>query len=74
MPDGFDRSKFSGSSQYTLTGEQETLCIPVGTVVTTALGVETDFAALKSGDIIKCSVAKDSDGQDVITAVWVVEQ
>ena len=81
MPEGFDKSKFgssrtksSGSSSYTLTGEQEALRIAVGTKVTTALGVETDFEVLKSGDLIKCTVEKDSDGNDVITAVWILEE
>jgi hypothetical protein len=90
MPDGFDPEKFSGeksksfsrskgressgSSKYTLTGEQEELRIPVGTTVTTSLGVKTDFDALSAGDIIKCSVEKDSDGNDVVTEVWIMEQ
>ena len=79
MPEGFDRSKFGGrsksgsSSRYTLTGEQEELRIAVGTTVTTALGVETDFDVLKAGDLVKCTVEKDSDGNDVITAVWIME-
>lgn len=76
-PQGFSRSKGreeSGSSTYTLTGEQEELRIPVGTTVTTTLGVKTDFDALSVGDIIKCSVEKDSDGNDVITEVWIMEQ
>ncbi len=81
MPEGFDKSKFggsksnrSGSSSYTLTGEQEELRIAVGTTVTTALGVETDFEVLKSGNLIKCTVEKDSDGNDVITAIWIMEE
>jgi hypothetical protein len=82
MPEGFDPEKFGGkrpggsrsSSRYALTGEQQELRIPVGTTVTTALGVETDFEALSTGDIIKCSIAKDSSGQDVVTAVWIMEK
>ena len=81
MPEGFSRSGGSGksgrsskNSKYTLTGEQEELRIPVGTTVTTSLGVKTDFDALKAGDIIKCSVEKDSEGNDVVTEVWVMEQ
>ncbi|MBP5582298.1 MAG: hypothetical protein J6X85_11045 [Ruminococcus sp.] len=74
---GFSRSKgreSSGSSKYTLTGEQEELRLPVGTTVTTSLGVKTDFDAFSAGDIIKCSVEKDSDGNDVVTEVWIMEQ
>lgn len=90
MPDGFDPEKFSGekqksgsrsksregsgSSTYTLTGEQEELRIPVGTTVTTSLGVKTDFDALSAGDIIKCSIEKGSDGKEVVTEVWIMEQ
>ena len=78
-PEGFDKSAFGSSrssrnSKYTLTGEQEELRISVGTTVTTALGVETDFEVLKSGDMIKCTVEKDSDGNSVITAVWILEE
>ena len=89
MPEGFSRSgggeksksfsrskgrEVSGSSKYTLTGEEEALRIPVGTTVTTSLGVKTDFDALSAGDIIKCSVEKDSSGNDVVTEVWIMEQ
>ncbi|MCR5306352.1 MAG: hypothetical protein K6E36_07650 [Oscillospiraceae bacterium] len=77
MPEGFDASEFSkrrsGSSKYTLTGEQEELRIPVGTSVTTAAGVETDFEALKPSDYIKCSIETDSDGQTVVTSVQIME-
>lgn len=61
------------NSKYTLTGEQEEVRIPVGTDVTTSDGVKTDFDALKAGNIIKCSVEKDSDGKDVVKEVWIVE-
>ena len=72
-----DASKSShrraGISKYTLTGEQEELRIPVGTTVTTAAGVETDFDVLKPGDYIRCTVETDSDGQTVITSVQIME-
>ena len=80
MPEDFTRSengnksdRGSKNSNYTLTGEQEELRIPVGTEVTTLSGVKTDFEAIEKGNIIKCSVEKDSDGKDVVTEVWVVE-
>ena len=85
-PSGSDRSngnkksdskrsdKSSSSSKYSLTGETEELRIPVGTTVTTSLGVKTDFDALSAGDIIKCSIEKNSDGEDIITEVWIMEQ
>ncbi|MBR6044481.1 MAG: hypothetical protein IKP47_02480 [Ruminococcus sp.] len=62
------------SGSYTLTGEQKELRIPVGVTVTTSSGVKTGFDALKSGDIIKVKTEKDSDGNEVVTEVWIMEQ
>ncbi|WP_298530004.1 hypothetical protein [uncultured Ruminococcus sp.] len=80
MPEGFSRpengekpERGGNNSKYTLTGEQEEVRIPVGTDVTTSDGVKTDFDALKAGNIIKCSVEKDSDGKDLVKEVWIVE-
>lgn len=67
----FNGNKNFGSSEYTLTGEEEDIRIPVGTKVTTKLGVETNFDALKSGDMIKCSV-EEQDGTQVVTEIWIV--
>ena len=68
------RSFGKQNSRYTLTGEQQELRIPVGVTVTTALGVKTDFDVLSAGDIIKCSIEKDSDSNTVVTEVWILEQ
>ncbi len=78
MPEGgFDRGNSkapqSNVKGYTLTGEEQQIRIPVGATVTTALGVETDFDVLKTGDMIKYTTKKDDDGNEVITAVWIVE-
>ena len=80
MPEGFSGSgsgnkagRISNNSSYTLTGEQEEVRIPVGTDVTTLNGVKTDFEVLEKGSVIKCSCEKDSDGNNVITEVWIVE-
>ena len=87
MPEGFDpenmpeggfnredmKNPQSSVKGYTLTGEEQKVRIPVGTTVTTALGVETDFDVLKTGDMIKYTTKKASDGNKVITAVWIVE-
>ena len=67
------RSSGKQNSRYTLTGEQEELRIPVGVTVITSLGVKTDFDALSAGDMIKCSIEKNSDGSDVVTEVWILE-
>lgn len=78
MPEGgFDRGNSkapqSNVKGYTLTGEEQQIRIPVGAIVTTALGVKTDFDVLKTGDMIKYTTKKDDDGNEVITAVWIVE-
>lgn len=78
MPEGgFDRGNSkapqSNVKGYTFTGEEQQIRIPVGATVTTALGVETDFDVLKTGDMIKYTTKKDDDGNEVITAVWIVE-
>ena len=80
MPQGgFDRENMPNRSSgtkigdYTLTGETQEVRIPVGVTVTTALGVETDFDVLKTGDMIKCSMKTDSEGNQTVTAVWIVE-
>ena len=80
MPEGFSGSGsgkkpdlVSNNSSYTLTGEKEEVRIPVGTDVTTLNGVKTDFEVLEKGSVIKCSLEKDSDGNNVITEVWIVE-
>ncbi|MBP3746646.1 MAG: hypothetical protein J6I47_04190 [Ruminococcus sp.] len=84
MPEGFTKPEGGkedksfnlpqSSSKYKFTGEQEEIRIPVGVTVTTDLGVQTDFEVLSDGDMIKCSIEKNSDGQDVVTGVWVMEQ
>ena len=79
MPEDFDPSKFGGkrpggSSKYNITDEEKEVRIPVGTSVTTAQGVETDFSVLAAGDIIKCSIAVDKDGNETVTAVWIMEE
>lgn len=38
-----------------------------------SLGVKTDFDVLSAGDIIKCSIEKDTEGNDVVTEVWIME-
>ena len=78
MPEGgFDRENSkapqSNVKGYTFTGEEQQIRIPVGATVTIALGVETDFDVLKTGDMIKYTTKKDDDGNEVITAVWIVE-
>ncbi len=62
------------SSSFTLTGEKKQIRIPAGVTVTTANGVDTTFDALSVGDFIRCSVQKDSDGNEVVTQVKVMQK
>lgn len=78
MPGGFGKSSDSSGKEvkegnYTYTGEQQELRIPVGVTVTTSSGVETNFDAVSKGDIIKCRIEKGEDGKDVVTEVWIME-
>lgn len=83
MPGGWSGgSKSGGSGQtingengsYTLTGEEKELRIPVGVTVVTSAGVKSGFEALSSGDIVKVTVEKGSDGSEVVTEVQIMEQ
>lgn len=60
-------------TMYTLTGEEETTLIPVGTTVTTQLGTTTTFSRLAAGDMVKILMEKDENGKDVIVGIWMVE-
>ena len=73
MPDDRKPSGKGRNNGYTLTGEEKEIRIPAGVTVTTALGVETDFDVLETGDMIKCSVKTDNNGNQTIIAVWIVE-
>ena len=73
MPDDIKPSGKGRNNGYTLTGEEKEIRIPAGVTVTTALGVETDFDVLETGDMIKCSVKTDNNGNQTIIAVWIVE-
>lgn len=57
---------------YQLTGEEETLTIPVGTTVTTSLGTKTTFSRIAVDDTLKLLMEKNDAGEDVIVGVWIV--
>ncbi len=62
----------SNKTRYTLTGEEKTTLIPVGTTVTTQLGTTTTFARLAAGDMVKILMEKDENGKDVIVGIWMI--
>lgn len=80
MPNGMEQGTISAEKEnsqknktmYTLTGEEETTLIPVGTIVTTQLGTTTTFSLLAAGDMVKLLVEKDKDGEDVIVGIWMI--
>lgn len=80
MPSGADGEmpdrpfgKMPGRSSYTLTGEEKTFLIPVGTTVTTPLGTETTFSNIAAGDMLKLVTETNEKGEETIIAIWIVE-
>lgn len=57
---------------YQLTGEEETLTIPVGTAVVTSLGTTTTFSRIATDDTLKLLMQKNDAGEEVIVGVWIV--
>ena len=57
---------------YQLTGEEETLRIPVGTAVVTSLGTTTTFSRIAAEDTLKLLFEKNEAGEDVVVGVWIV--
>ena len=58
---------------YTVTGQEETILIPVGTSVNTQLGTKTTFSRLKAGDMIKMLKETDENGSEVIVEIWMIQ-
>lgn len=59
-------------TMYSLTGEEGSTLIPVGTTVTTQLGTTTTFSRLAAGDMVKLLMEKDKNGKDIVVGVWIV--
>lgn len=59
-------------TMYKVTGEEQTMLIPVGTTVTTQFGTTTTFSRLAAGDVVKILMEKDQDGENVIVGIWMV--
>lgn len=57
---------------YTLTGEEKTMLIPVGTPVTTLLGTVSTFSRIAVENTVKVVVETNDAGEEVIVAVYIV--
>ncbi|PXV96028.1 hypothetical protein C8E03_101661 [Lachnotalea glycerini] len=59
-------------TMYTLTGEEMTTTIPVGTPVTTLLGTVTTFSRIAVDNTLKIVTETNDNGEDVIVAIYIV--
>lgn len=57
-----------------MTGETVTTMIPVGVTVHTTSDTTTTFSRLASGDLLKILVETDSDGNEIIEEIWMLQQ
>ena len=56
-----------------MTGKTVTTMIPVGVTVHTTSDTTTTFSRLASGDLLKILVETDSDGNEVIEEIWMLQ-
>ena len=68
-----NREEQENRTIYSVSGEEQTMLIPVGTEVTTTLGTVTTFSRLAAGDIVKILMEKNENGEQVIVGIWMVE-
>jgi hypothetical protein len=73
--DSTDKSESQSQTQmtrYSLTGEETTMMIPVGTPVTTLLGTVTTFSRIAVDNTLKIVTEKNDAGEDTIVAIYIV--
>ena len=56
-----------------MTGETVTTMIPVGVTVHTTSDTTTTFSRFASGDLLKILVETDSDGNEIIEEIWMLQ-
>ncbi len=67
--DGSDENSMNfGTSTETITAT-----IPVGVTVHTAADTETTFSRLASGDLLKILLETDTDGNEAIVEIWMLQ-
>lgn len=59
-------------TRYTLTGEEMTATIPVGTPVTTLLGTVTTFSRIAVDNTLQIVTETNKDGEEIIVAIYIV--
>jgi len=67
--DGSDEN----SMNFGISTETITATIPVGVTVHTAADTETTFSRLASGDLLKILLETDTDGNEVIVEIWMLQ-
>lgn len=70
--DSSDNESQTQVTRYSLTGEETTMMIPVGTPVTTLLGTVTTFSRIAVDNTLKIVTEKNEDGEDTIVAIYIV--
>lgn len=70
--DKSDRESQTQVTRYSLTGEEMTMMIPVGTPVTTLLGTVTTFSRIAVDNTLKIVTEKNDGGEDIIVAIYIV--
>lgn len=76
MPPDMDRAEMpqgAPGGMSDMTGETVTTMIPVGVTVHTTSDTTTTFSRLASGDLLKILVETDSDGNEVIEEIWMLQ-
>jgi hypothetical protein len=71
--ESFDKAQSQmQATRYTLTGEEISAIIPVGTPVTTLLGTVTTFSRIAVENTLQIVTEKNSEGEDIIVAIYIV--
>lgn len=68
-----EEEKTKNRTMYQVTGEEQTMLIPVGTAVTTQFGTTTTFSRLAAGDMVKILLEKNENNENVIVGIWMVQ-
>ena len=68
-----ESGKTKNKTIYRVTGEEQTMLIPVGTTVTTQFGTTTTFSRLAAGDTVKILLEKNENNKEIIVGIWMIQ-
>ena len=71
--DSTEMSQGAPGGMSDMIGETVTTMIPVGVTVHTTSDTTTTFSCLASGDLLKILVETDSDGNEIIEEIWMLQ-